>query len=168
VYLSESAPAQSVLLGIPSGVDGVRTTLRIMRDLVRKHRATLAVREFATRLTQHLPQKDWAGQVRALHEFVRDGVRYVKDVNGVETVQAPPYTLAMRYGDCDDKSTLLAALLESIGHPARFLAIGAAPGRFSHVLVETRIGSRWIPLETTAPVVPGWAPRASSKMRVKI
>jgi transglutaminase-like putative cysteine protease len=169
VYLGNSAPvSSSVLLGIPSGVDGVRATLRIMRELVRKHRTTLAIREFAAKLVQHLPQKDWSGQVRALHEFVRDGVRYVKDVAGVETVQAPLYTLAMRYGDCDDKSTLLAALLASIGHPVRFLAIGAAPGRFSHVLVETLIGTRWIPLETTAPVMPGWAPRAPSKMRVKI
>lgn len=169
MYLGTAAPAApSMLLGIPSGIDGVRATLRIMRALTRKHRTSLQMREFAARLVQHLPQKDWAGQVRALHEFVRDGVRYIKDVNGVETVQAPTYTLAMRFGDCDDKSTLLATLLESIGHPARFLAVGAEPGRFSHVLVETRIGAKWIPLETTAPVAPGWAPRAPSKMRIKV
>jgi len=168
VYLGVAAPASSVLLGIPSGVEGVRATLKIMRALVRKHRATLPIREFAMRLTQSLPQKDWAGQVRKLHEFVRDGVRYVKDVNGVETVQTPDYTLRMRAGDCDDKATLLAALLESIGHPSQFLAVGPVPGRFSHVLVETRIGARWVPLETTAPVSAGWAPRAPSKMRLKI
>jgi transglutaminase-like putative cysteine protease len=65
----------------------------------------------------------------------------------------------MRAGDCDDKSVLLAALLESIGHPTRFVAIGFQPDDFEHVFVETKIADRWISLETTEPVEIGWMPQ---------
>lgn len=86
-----------------------------------------------------------------IHRFVRDRIRYVKDIKGVETLQSPEKTLEIGQGDCDDKSVLVGALLESIGHPVRFKAIGFIPGVFSHVLPETKIGSKWIAVETTEP-----------------
>jgi len=96
-----------------------------------------------------------------LYRFVRDSIRYVQDVNEIETVQEPQKTLEFGAGDCDDKATLLAALLESIGHPTRFVAIGFEPGIFSHVYVESRIGDSWVAMETTEPVEMGWEPDPS-------
>lgn len=164
------ATLSGVLLGIPSGADGVRATLLLMRSLVKAYKINETVHAKARSLTQHLPQKDWSGEVRALHRFVRDGIRYLKDTHGVERVQTPLVTLSYETGDCDDKATLLAALLEAIGHPARFVAVGfSEPGKYSHVYVETKIGERWIPLETTAQYEPGLAPlRAVSRMTVSI
>ena len=165
MYLSGSfgkypSHLSGALLDIPSGAAGVRVTLRLMRDLVRQYRTDVNLRHTAASLVQHLPQKDWAGQVRTLHEFVRDGIRYIRDVNGVETVQTPDVTLRVKYGDCDDKATLLATMLESIGHPARFVAVGfKEPERYSHVFVETPIGEKWRTLETTVDVPAGWTPR---------
>lgn len=129
-----------------------------MRDLTRAGKKTLRVRETAGSQTRSCAQKDWPCEVRALHAFVRDSIRYVGDINGVETVQSPDKTLEYGYGDCDDKSVLLASLLESIGHPTRFVAIGFQSGVYEHVYVETLIGTRWIALETTEPVEAGWAP----------
>ncbi len=54
---------------------------------------------------------------KKLHRFVRDNIRYIKDIRDVETVAYPDITLQQGQGDCDDKSVLLASLLESIGHP---------------------------------------------------
>jgi transglutaminase-like putative cysteine protease len=130
-----------------------------MRDLVRAGKKNPLVRSVAVQLTEGLPQKDWSAEVRALHSFVRDRIRYLRDVRGVETLHTPERILEQRAGDCDDKSILLAALLESIGHPARLRAVSFQPGRFAHVLVETRIGDKWVPLETTEPVRVGWQPR---------
>ncbi len=93
-----------------------------------------------------------------LHRFVRDRIRYVRDVRGVETLHTPLALLQLGQGDCDDKATLLACLLESIGHKTRFAAVGFEPGRLSHVLTEARIGARWCPMETTEPVDMGWYP----------
>lgn len=131
-----------------------------MRKLTesRGGRTSMAVRQLALSLIAGLPPKDLAGEVRALHAFVRDRIRYVRDVAGVETVQTPERTLQNAAGDCDDKSTLLAALLESIGFRTRFEAVGFVPGRWSHVLVQALVHGRWVPLETTLDVQPGWRP----------
>lgn len=147
------------LQGIPSGPKGVNATLRIMRQLTRQGKKYFPLRELALSLVENLNQKDWYGEIRALHTYVRDNIRYVKDINGIETVAQPQITVEMGQGDCDDKSVLLATLLESIGHPTRFVAIGFKPGHYSHVLVESKVGEKWIPLETTEPVSVGWYPK---------
>ena len=129
-----------------------------MRRLVREYKTALPIRQTALALTNALPQKDWMGEVRALHSFVRDNIRYVRDINGVETVQTPLRTLENEAGDCDDKSLLVATLLETIGFPTRFVAMAFSPGKYSHVLPEVKVGRRWIPLETTERRRFGWYP----------
>jgi transglutaminase-like putative cysteine protease len=156
------ALAASSLLGIPDGPEGIRATLEMMRRAALAAKINPAIRELAVRLTNDLQDEDFRGEIERLFIFVRDQVRYVQDINNVETVQTPDYTLSIGAGDCDDKATLLASLLESIGHPARFAALAFAPDQFEHVIVETRLGPRWIPLETTPvegkPAPLGWYP----------
>lgn len=148
-----------VTLGIlPSGVAGIRATLALMVKLARDGRKSYTVRRLAEQLTADVKQKAWLDEVRAIHQYVRDNIRYLKDIRGTETVATPEKTLERGVGDCDDKSLLTSALLESIGHPTRFIAVGRAPGSFVHVLVETQIGSRWVPVETTEDVAVGWYP----------
>ena len=153
-----TTPTIATLSLIPDGVPGIAATLKAMGGMVRQYKKSLAVRGNALRLTSQCNQKDWSCEVKSLHAFVRDYIRYVGDVTDVETVQSPDKTLEFGAGDCDDKSVLLAALLESIGHPTRFVAIGFEPGLYSHVYVETKIGASWIPLETTENVEVGWQP----------
>lgn len=145
-------------MGIPSGSAGTSTTLDLMVKITREAKKHLPVRLLALSLVKNNSQKDYRGEVRDLHRFVRDEIRYVKDVNGVETLQVPEKTLEFKQGDCDDKSMLLAALLESIGHPTRFVAVGFAPKTYAHVYVETKIGDKWYPLETTEPWEAGRGP----------
>jgi transglutaminase-like putative cysteine protease len=149
------------LLGIPDGPEGIRATLEIMRRLVRDARKTRDVRELALSLTAPTGSgngKNYFGEVQALTSYVRDQIRYVQDVNEVETISPPSEVIRLGAGDCDDKAILLAALLESIGHPARFVALAFVPDLFEHVLVESKIGQTWMPLETTEEVPPGWYP----------
>lgn len=152
-------PMTATLQAIPDGKAGTVATLKVMREVTKAGKKSLPVRNTALSIVSALPQKDWFNEVKLLHKYVRDQVRYVRDIRGVETVQTPDVTLKLKAGDCDDKSVLLASLLESIGHPTRFVAIGFAPDDFAHVYVESRIGTGWIPLETTEPVEIGWAPR---------
>lgn len=141
------------LMGIANGREGTRQTLMIMSDITKAFKKSPAIRELALQLTRNLPQKKWMAEVQAIHAFVRDRVRYVKDIRGVETIQTPVQTLLLGCGDCDDKSTLAASLLEAIGHPTRFKAVGTSPdGGFSHVFTETKIGGRWYSVECTEPV----------------
>lgn len=145
-------------MGIPNGKAGTLQTLKLMRGLVRKYKSNLHIRVLAQRITRNLPQKNYTLEAAALHKFVRDRVRYVKDINGIETLQTPIQTLNLGSGDCDDKSILVASLLESIGHPTRFVACGFAPYMFSHVFVQTKIGRKWVSVECTEPYPLGKAP----------
>ena len=149
----------ATLQAIPDGKAGTVATLKIMRQVTKAGKTSLPVRNLALSLVSELPQKDWFNELKILHKYVRDQIRYVKDIRGVETVQTPDVTLSLRAGDCDDKSVLLAAMLEAIGHPTRFIAIGFQPDDFVHVYPESRIGTSWVPLETTEPVEIGWTPK---------
>lgn len=155
--LSESSPP-TILIGLPPGREGTKHTLYMMRKLVRQGKKSPMVRQLAVELTQGLEQKNWIGEIDAIHKFVRDRIRFVKDIRGVETLHTVEKILNNSAGDCDDKSILASALLESLGHPTRLVAIGFNKGIFSHVYPETRIGDKWVTLETTEPVPLGWKP----------
>jgi transglutaminase-like putative cysteine protease len=154
-----NATPPTTLLEIADGPEGTRQTLRIMRQLVRAGKVSPLIRTTAVDIVGGLRQKDWLGQVKAIHEFVRDRIRYVRDIRGVETLHTPERVLEQRAGDCDDKSVLASALLESLSHPTRLTAIGFKPQKFSHVYPETKIGEKWVTVETTEPVKLGWEPR---------
>lgn len=156
-------------MGIPQGVPGVKTTLKLMQTLVRNYKKSPKIRQAALDIlaSAGLEQKDYSGEVKALFDFVRDRIRYVRDIRNVETINTPDSILDNAAGDCDDKALLLAAMLESVGHPTGFRAVGFRPGAFSHVLALTRIGPKWVPLDATEPAQMGWQPsRAVSVLDV--
>lgn len=155
---ASNKPMTATLQAIPDGKAGTVATLKIMKQVANAGKTSLPIRNLAVSLTNHIAQKDYFNEVKAIHKFVRDQIRYVKDIRGVETVQTPDVTLSLRSGDCDDKSVLFASLLEAIGHPTGFVAIGFKPDDFVHVYPITRIGTRWVPAEVTEPVELGWSP----------
>lgn len=124
----------------------------------------MKVRQLAVNLTTRgfnagsgIRQKDFTGEARALSEFVRDQIRYVRDIADVETLHDACTIIDQGAGDCDDKCILLAALLLSIGfeHVA-FVAVAFAPEEFSHVWLRAYIEgpgpAGWVDMETTEPV----------------
>lgn len=151
-------PVTATLAALPDGKEGVRQTLKLMARQAREGKKRLPVLLAARQVVQYLPQKDYHAEVVTLHQFVRDHIRYVRDIRGVETLQSPERTLQLKQGDCDDKATLLAAMLEALGHRARFHAVGFQPDHYSHVYTETLLGRAWLPLETTEDWEAGRAP----------
>lgn len=140
------------------GPAGVAQTLELMSRLVKHGKKHPAVRQQAADLTRGLKQKDYLGEIRLIHQFVRDRIRYVRDVRGVETLHYPEIVLEQGYGDCDDKSVLASSMLEAVGAPTRFVAVGYLPGTYCHVLPQVRVGKKWLSVETTEPVELGWFP----------
>jgi len=157
MYLHKTQQPTAQLFQIPDGPGGIEATLNLMRDLVRVWKKEQKIRRCALDLTGHLDQKDFDGEVKAIFEFVRDEIRYVMDICDVETVHSPDVVLDQGSGDCDDKCVCLAALLESIGHPTRFVAIGYGAD-YEHVYCEAQLHGEWVALETTEPVEMGWRP----------
>ena len=128
----------------------------MMQELARAGASSMVIRGLALELTtagfgtnRGLPQKDFAGEARRLFVFVRDKIRYVKDIDGVETLHPAEWVLRLGAGDCDDKSILLAALLLSIGHTPRFIAVAFQPDEYSHVWVQDYLNNGWIDMEPT-------------------
>jgi transglutaminase-like putative cysteine protease len=152
---------RATFTSIPGGIEGVRETLRHMVKITRAFlkpksgdfeaiQSLLTVRVCAQRAVQHCAEKDYLGEVSALHCLVRDEIRYVGDHLTAETLQYPDKTLLIKSGDCDDKSLLLCALAHCIGYPSRFCAIGVndEPG-FSHVSAQILVqGHGWLNAET--------------------
>jgi transglutaminase-like putative cysteine protease len=137
-----------------------------MVQLVRAYRTDADVRELALRLTAGCPPRNLTCEYTQIQHFVRDQIRYVRDVRDVETLQTPKATLRLGAGDCDDQATLVASLLESIGAKTRFEALGVRGGGYEHVVSAVQAGVSkstgrpwWVPLETIfANVEPGWLP----------
>lgn len=146
-------PVKYQLLGSLEGAAGIRQTLKRMAQITRGYKTAPFVRETAMKVLARVPEKQWRKEAEALLRFVQEHIRYTKDVVGVETLQTPVQTLRIRQGDCDDQSMLLAALLMSTGHPAKFVAIGQEKGRYSHVLIQTRIAGNWLWAD---PIMKGW------------
>jgi len=155
----------SSLARLPDGPEGVRETLRLMSSIIRAGKKDTLIREKALSLIRYLQQKDHVNETAVIFEFVRDQIRYVRDIRGVETLHTADMVMDYGQGDCDDKSILLASLLESIGIPTRLVAVGFSNRPLSHVFVEANLSGKWIALETTEPQPMGWsAPGITSTM----
>lgn len=160
-------PPRATLSALPEGVNGIRSTLAIMVKIARQWRRDPGIITLARSIVQPLPGKDFRGEVERLFCWVKQNIRYVQDVRDVETLATPKATLDMRAGDCDEMVTLLATLLEAIGHPTRYVALGFDHGDYSHVIAETRLGSRWFALDpSVAGARVGWTPPDKTRMMV--
>ena len=164
-----SATVRPMTLGyLPGGATGTSVTLNHMVKLARDGSKDPLVIETAHALVANLPQYDRLGEIRALHAFVRDAIRYTNDPLGTELLRTPRAMLEMKSGDCDDKATLLAALLRAIGRPSRFIAVAMhGSDSYSHVLVQTPWRKGWMNLETIKPVPAGWGPTGATKVMVR-
>lgn len=150
------------LMGLPSGPAGTVATLGIMKRLANEavKAPTQLARNQALEIFRSagLRSREYIPEAQALQRWVQNCIRYVRDPVDVELVQTPEVTLKLRTGDCDDQATLLAAMLKATGHPAKFVAVGMNGAPFSHVLVETKINSKWVAAETILKKHFGWYP----------
>lgn len=162
-----SPPARIIDLG--SGISAIDRFVAELNRFKRSPAEIPRVRGRALELVQDAAPNDEIGEIRRVWRFVRDAIRYVKDVRGVDTLQSPRMTLELLQGDCDDKALLLSSMLESIGYATRFAVSATVKhGTYNHVYVETfvpRLG-RWMPLESSVPGFPfGRAIRSHEPLR---
>ena len=102
---------------------------------------------------------------RALYDFVSARYRYIGVDLGLSryTPHSAADVLANRYGDCKDKHTLFAALLEAAGIHAYPVLISSTfrldpafptPSLFDHVMTAIPRGETFLILDTTPEVAP--------------
>jgi transglutaminase-like putative cysteine protease len=159
-------PFSVTLAAAPSGRAAPFHTLRVMRQMVNGERGKINphVMRTAINLAIQVPARDYLSEVKAIFDYVRGAVRYLRDVHGLETIADPLTTLHRMVGDCDDKATLLAALLEVVGNPTRFVIAQYAGDDYEHVYVEVFVNGEWIELDPTENGPVGWAPPGAVKL----
>lgn len=88
----------------------------------------------------NVKNKDYYGMIEAIHNWVRDTIRYVKDPVSQETLSYPEETaFNSKAGDCDDMTILEMALLGSIGIRSYPVVIGLVPNHYSHVYLNVMV-----------------------------
>lgn len=126
---------------LPEGEAGVDATVEKMVEMAKgQYGARSAkIRALAINIVNaaKVADKDYFGMIRAIHNWVRDEIRYVRDPIGQETLSYPEeMAFNTRAGDCDDKSILEMALVGSLGIQSYPVVVGMAPGQYSHVYVH--------------------------------
>jgi tetratricopeptide (TPR) repeat protein/transglutaminase-like putative cysteine protease len=124
---------------------------------------TPELREKAVALTAGL--KSDIEKLEALYDFVAPNFRYVSISLGMGRYQprAAADVLRDQYGDCKDKHTLLAALMEAIGLRASTVLINShirmdpdfpSPSQFDHAITRANVGGQDVWLDVTPEVAP--------------
>ncbi|MBV8205771.1 MAG: DUF3857 domain-containing protein [Acidobacteria bacterium] len=104
-------------------------------------------------------------KARALYSYVARNVRYVSLSLGIGRFQphAASDVLANQYGDCKDKHTLLASMLQVAGlhtdpvlihHSRRLDPDMPSPAQFDHLITSVQIQGRQVWLDSTTEVAP--------------
>lgn len=129
---------------IATGNAGSRETLASMARLSSDGAHDPHVVRAAQNAVRHVPEGDHLGAFSALLQDVRRRMRYTHDPLNAEVVKAPRFVVdqsdihGVEPMDCDDASTLLAAMLGAIGYRSEFVTVasdGSRPGVWSHVYV---------------------------------
>lgn len=129
---------------LPRGVNANLETVEIMKRVARKRATHPQVRELALNILRFagVKSQQYLDEARAIGEFVRKKVRYVRDIDGVEQLHDPVTLIdqlrrGFAMGDCDDMSLLIATLLLSIGHKPYFRIVryGNKSGPYHHIYV---------------------------------
>ena len=108
---------------------------------------------------------DDMAKVKALYDYVSRNIRYVSLSFGLGRIQphAASEVLSNGYGDCKDKNTLLAALLDAEGFKSTSVLIGSkrkldpdvpSPMQFDHVITRVPVDGKEIWLDSTPGVAP--------------
>ncbi|MGD0444011.1 MAG: DUF3857 domain-containing protein [Edaphobacter sp.] len=104
-------------------------------------------------------------KVRAVYGYVSTQIRYIGVAFGIGRYQPhhAAEVLDNQYGDCKDKHTLLAAMLNVLGLHPNAVLIGAgvrfneavpSPGSFNHLITTVEVGGQPVWLDATEEVAP--------------
>lgn len=95
-------------------------------------------------------EKDHKAEAAALFNEVRKRVRYTWDPTDYDAFQTAARTLELHTGDCDDLTSLLGAMLRSVGHAVRSRVVWTkGSNTWNHIYLTVKIGNEWLPLDAS-------------------
>ncbi len=108
----------------------------------------------------NIKERDWNAEIAGAYDYVRENVRYTRDIHDVELFQKADRTLDLKIGDCDDIAILLGSILGNIGYPVIIRVIATDGQDFHHVYllagVPPHSPTEFIALDASQDERPGW------------
>lgn len=157
--------------GFESGVE----TTALIKKIANEYKLNPMIRVLATRIVANVDSQDYLNELKTMFEWVRDNIRYVRDIESVETLQTPDVTLprsvsprlGIGCGDCDDHTLLLATLLKAIGFRdiyARIVTFSPSEREWKHIYLMAKVKGKIYPLDAIMKEKPfGWECKFFSK-----
>ncbi|MEN1705012.1 MAG: transglutaminase domain-containing protein [Planctomycetota bacterium] len=151
---------------LSDGEAGTLETLAAMQALADDAAESSVVGVFAKSVA------DRTGTVRefieAVYAILDDQFMFEED--GPDEQTTTPATLVVALangeaaGDCDDLATLIAAVLQSQGIPARFIVARTGPGEWEHVLAAAVTDDGLLPIDPQDADAVGQLPREAAEI----
>ena len=121
--LGSVQPHTVTMSTLDGGFSSGEQTTALIKKIANEYKTDPQIRYLTVRIVSQCPSHNYLAELKCVFEWVRDNVRYVRDIESCETLQIPQITLPREYspvlgvgaGDCDDHSLLLATMLKSIG-----------------------------------------------------
>jgi transglutaminase-like putative cysteine protease len=131
------------------GQAGIFQTVRLVRAIVDVCKASPVLRTEAVRVISAMPKRGGpSADADAIWHYLKGRTKYVPDINGIEVLQTPRYTLRHGGGDCDDLSILMGSYLEAVGGQVKFRIAGSG-GTWKHIYPVHWTGKTWRPVDLT-------------------
>lgn len=134
-----------------------REQIQYLRQVIDSFRSVSAIRARARDIVLNLyncPPRNDVAYCLAIARWVQANIRYVRE--RPETFQNPTATVALAYGDCDDFTTLIGSMVESLDIDCHAVGLewDAPPGSsvkraFQHIYPEAHVGGRRVPMDVT-------------------
>lgn len=120
--------------------------LQYLRDMIDVYRGTYWARAKALEIINAAgcADRNHACMALAVGEWVQKNIRYVREFP--ERFQTPPRTVKDAAGDCDDFTTLIGSVLESIGVPIQVVGMKVAPPASMDPTIAERV-RQWLGLD---------------------
>lgn len=120
-----------------------------------------------------IPERDYWGEVKAIFNWMRANVRYIRDTSTIDTFATAMRTIEAHGGDCDDYTIALGALLMSIGYSVRMKTIQTKDADdWNHIYLQVGLppgkATKWRTLDASVAQPAGWEAPSSiiAKSRV--
>ena len=141
-----------------------------MQKFAVKGKKDLVIRQLAEDICKDLVQGDYSSEALAVYYWCCQNIRYMRDINGIEFLKEPRQLLETKSGDCDDISTLLASLLESMGNRCAFTLVSfGRPPVPTHVYCSIQTPSGLVPLDPVANrAVPEMLKKVTSLQNISV
>lgn len=108
-----------------------------------------------------VPEKNTEAEILAIFKALRRDTRYTSDILGADTYMHPRVTTKLASADCDDFTSKGCAALMSVGIPCRLKVIQTKKSSTpDHIFIQGGTPkdrpTKWISLDASVPMPPGW------------